>query len=105
MNEIVAGGVTCLANVLLHVALPSNNYSCEFYSCSPSLFISPIIYTSSEADPTHYLMALASRLFPDSPCGLQDISDIFKKCEDAVATIFNIQDAVTWELISGCLLV
>ena len=41
-------------------------------------------------------MALASRLFPDSPCGLQDISDIFKKCEDTVATIFNIEDAVTW---------
>ena len=80
MNEIVAGGVTCLANVPLHVALPSNDYSCEFYSCSPSLFISP----------PNYLMALAIRLFPDSPCGLQDISDIFKKCEATVATIFTI---------------
>ena len=43
------------------------------------------LYSSPEADPTNYLVALASCLFPDSPFGLQDITDILMKCEALVA--------------------
>ena len=89
-------GVLLSGDCTLHVAMSSNNYSFEYYSCSHSLFFSQILYTFPEADPTNFLVALASYLFPDSPVGLQDITDILRKCEALAATSFTIKEAVTW---------
>ena len=45
----------------------------NFIPVALPLFLSPILYSSTEADPTNYLVALESCLFPVSPFGLQDI--------------------------------